>query len=151
MIHPKQLVELPQQPKLNEEDINTFEIEHNVVFPDDYKQFMLTYNGANFGGNSFVCLNGMNLAMKTIYGLGISGYNDLNKRYGDQDCPKAYLKGILCIGQDACGSKIMLGMRGGDLGCVYFFEYESFLRPTTGFFKIANSFSELINGLVADE
>jgi hypothetical protein len=128
MNHPKKIVESP-------------------INPDDYREFMLLYNGGNFTGNCFDSSSGINLALQKLYSLGKGGHTNLNAWFMVDDCPRAYLKGIIVIGSDGGGGKVMLAMRGTQSGTVYYLDDEELLRPPSGYVKIAGSFSELMDGL----
>lgn len=148
MNHPKQIVELPiTHPKIRDEDIVTFELRHNVKFPADYREFMLEYNGGNFTGNYFQSPSGIEFVIQKIYSLGEGGHRDLNVHYMQDDCPKAYANGIIVIGRDVGGGCLLLAMRGKESGTIYYLDDEELLRPSSGYVKIAESFSEFMDGL----
>jgi hypothetical protein len=71
--------------------------------------------------------------------------------YNDDECLFAYQRGIIVIGFDIGGSRILLGMRHPHFGSVYHFDREECCRPPGGLEKIADSFSQFLASLVHQE
>ncbi len=50
-------------------DIIALEELHNIRFPDDYRQYLIEYNGGHFCGEVFFSLGGKNLHVETLFGM----------------------------------------------------------------------------------
>ena len=72
--------------------------------------------------------------------------NDLDQLCLSSDWEEAYDKGILQIGDDFFGSSLFLCTK-AYAGRIYFLDREETLRPAEGIVKVADSFTELMEGL----
>lgn len=132
-------------PALFESDLAAFEKRHKVSLPLDYREFMLEYNG----GSPNPKIYGLFVTVQKFYSISEEGVN-LDQMCQCIDWRTAYPQGILVIGRDIGGSKILLATRGAKTGTIYFLDREETLRPRTGHVEIAASFSDLMGDLVSD-
>lgn len=115
-----------------------------VALPDDYKQFLLNSNGAQFEHNSFVVPDlGEEINFQVLLGcqlprsLSIQSFSD---EYAE-DIPK----GSIIIGADACSNFLILDCSDG--GRVYYYDHRYLFDGTSddeNTFLLADSFSALL-------
>ncbi len=133
-------------PKLTIEDINLFEINHSILFPIEYKNFLLNYNGGT-----------PNLSLFKIIGNEENYENVLNKFYGigvgslSLENILDYLDdlveiGFLPIANDPGGNQICIGISEENYGKIYFWEHEMEIELENLLF-VSNSFQELLENL----
>lgn len=104
--------------------LSEFEEEFNVKLPEQYREFMIKYNGGRVDPNIFdldviddaTVLNEL-YELKTEKGLDLYSVNDLHEDYFSDE--------FIAIGDDPGGSDICIGVKGDVRGKVYFFDRES--------------------------
>lgn len=104
--------------------LSEFEDEFNVKLPEQYREFMIKYNGGYVDPNIFkfddeggsTVLNEL-YPLKSEEDVDLYYINDLHEDY--------FSDGFITIGDDPGGSDICLGVKGDVRGKVYFFDRES--------------------------
>ncbi|MDB6119605.1 MAG: hypothetical protein JWO08_3386 [Verrucomicrobiaceae bacterium] len=132
-------------PPLSEEEVAAFEQRHKVTLPEDYRNFMLAWNGGMPNPELF----GFGVAVTEFWSISKERGN-LDQMCESLDWPEAHAEGTPVIGRDVCGSEFLLATRGDKCGTVYFLDREETLRPSTGHVEIAPSFSHLMSHLVSE-
>ena len=160
-------IHLPGVP-LSEPELRAFEERHCVLLPQDYRRFMLEHNGGVPVPNMFVTKDGFEVQVGNLYHIGGSlpidpgrqdirpefrqeepwkqWVSDLDEQCSSLDWEEAYGKGILQIGADFGGSSLFLCTK-AFAGRIYFLDREETLRPAEGIVRVADSFTELMDGL----
>lgn len=133
-------------PKIGNTELEAFEKRHKLSLPEDYRAFMLEYNGGMPIPQVFDSET-TSTVVEVLFSLKPGDPFDLNLACMSLDWEDAYQRGIICIGRDSCGSQIFLATKGRDLGTIYFFDREETLRPKSGAVRIAGSFDEMMNNL----
>jgi cell wall assembly regulator SMI1 len=143
---------------ITEDDIKVFERENNIILPNDYKKFLIEYNG----GEPLSSLFKLNRELGTIvinnlYGLNTKEkYDDIIKAM--QTYSNRISNQFIPIGDDPGGDQIVLGISGDFKGKVYFWDHNTELEndvftenelPENMYF-LADSFDEFIDKLEED-
>lgn len=135
--------------KATQQMINDFEQHIGFSLPDDYKIFLLKYNGGTpkvrYSTFTVEELN-ENISLDVLHGLGINEL-DLKKRndeYMDDLLPKCII-----IGDDPGAGMIVLNNDYETKG-VYYWDHSFYFEKSNedeNIYKIADSFQDFINGL----
>jgi hypothetical protein len=135
---------------LDEEKLSSFENRLEISLPKDYQEFLIKYNGGVPNPSGFWIMPGEDGSeVLEFYGLhegppwrSIDGYTNVELGIPEK---------LLPIGDDGVGNHICIGIKGEESGVVYFIDHE--IHPYhncesfEGITKLANSFSEFLNGL----
>ena len=139
--------------KLNQSQIQVFEAKNNVVFPEDYRRFLLNNNGGmpqelvqvTF---QFRDKNGK----QVLQGSDVHYFYDLNELeevYENLTNEKLIYPIMIPIACDSFGNQILLLSETSELGKgVYFANHESLTTtefPNWMVYKVSDSFSEFID------
>lgn len=120
------------------EKIDTFEKEHEIVFPMEYRNFMLRYNGGETPKTSFRS-NRKTYQLRAFFGIELQAGNySLNDVHYIDNFIK---RGVLPIAVDYFGNYYAVSLNGETCGSVYFLNHESNYKEKMLF----NSFNELIS------
>lgn len=125
-----------------------FEKKHNIHLPEDYKQFLLKYNGGSPKPNEYWDIEG-------------NYSNSVNYFYGFCKCKKVLSleeninssvpSQLLVIGDDGSTNLFCLGITQDIFGKIYFIDSGSYPYdksfPNPGIRKLFNSFSSFIGSL----
>jgi hypothetical protein len=144
---------------LSEENLAGYERGRSISIPDDFRQFLLAYNGGHIQPGWFRCSEAQAdpQAERLIVGFswftslqGINGSTQLNPQFefphlADDFLPVARLNavGSFCVGDDI----LLLGVRGEERGGIWFWPADRKGFKRTGLFQVASSFTELMHGL----
>lgn len=109
-----------------------FEKKHKLRLPDEYRRFLLKYNGGETP-NTVFAIGGVSSDLRALYGLG-----GADPRYCfDRRRLSGFLKdGMLPIGENAWGDTVALKVSGQGAGGVYFLYHDrpgKFLPLTADF------------------
>jgi len=143
---------------IKEEDIQIFERANNIVLPNDYKKFLIKYNG----GEPVYSLFKLNrelgtIVVNTLYGLNTQEkYDDIAEQI--QTYSNRISNQFIPIGDDPGGNQIVLGISGDFKGKVYFWDHNTELENNEfienklpeNMYKLADSFDEFMNKLEED-
>mgnify|MGYP001580052342 CR=1 FL=1 len=104
--------------KITESDILLFETNNNIKLPNDFKKFLLKYNGGNPKPNKFL--------FQTKYGENredIIEFYCLNKITDDGDGDNVYIpEGTFVIGENSNSDLILIALNKENYGKIYFWE-----------------------------
>lgn len=135
--------------------IEDFEKNRGIVLPDDYKNFLLKYNGGTpkVKYSTFLVkeLN-ENMILDRLYGLNLEkrGLNleFMNNEFGDEE-----LSDVIIIGSDPGSGLIVLVNYEGMKGVYYWDDQLNFEQSTEddNMYKVADSFDEFITNLKVPE
>ena len=155
------------------EIINKFEKDTKVKFPDDYKSFLVKYNGGEIDGEYFVMVNGddkylkenTNIHMEILYGLGneIYKYNSIEyyRNAFDDYLPVRFFP----IGGDGAGNYFCISLcENNTFGNIFYCFHDipkdeslsnwvegdidkTGCNDMNGVYKLADSFTEFVNKL----
>lgn len=136
---------------LSQQELGVFEKGISIELPDDYRSFLLNYNGGkpvpsffwiqpDEDGDSICQFYGLHDGPQHLRIDKSQGNND----YGIPDL-------LIPIGDDGLGNFICIGVTKSIYGEIYFLDHEEhfFDDPNSfqGIIKISNSFSDFINSL----
>jgi hypothetical protein len=132
-------------------DIDRIESHFGIKLPQDYRTFLLRYNGGRPTPAAFP-IRGLanNLFGGIHFFFGIEGpfeCYDLDSNFDTfAGRMPANLLPIACTG---CGDMVCLSLFGEDAGAVLFWDHEAEHSPPTyaNVYKIASSFSDFITGI----
>lgn len=133
------------------ETINNFEKSIGFLLPNDYKQFLMKYNGgtARIRYSTFKVkeLN-ENIPLDVLYGIGIE-----KKQLDLQEVNDEYIDDILAnciiIGDDPGAGMIVL-INDDDFQGIYYWDHSFYFSQSSdekNIYKIADSFKDFIDGL----
>lgn len=145
-------VEEPGRP-LTLADVERVECIGNVVFPSDYRKFLLAHNGGRPVPSAF-----------PLFGLDKNPYGNVHYFFGienngdDDSCDllsifeimRDRLPGnLIAIADDGCGDLICLSVSGEDVGAVVFWNQHNVPETPdySNVYFIANSFSDFLDSL----
>jgi hypothetical protein len=133
----------------SEDQLRDLESEFRISLPSAYREFLLTINGGYPDeGDYFDAIDGSGFVLQRLWVLGTDPPWDLAHRNRNFDHRPKFFE----IGFSICGDPVAIDLKGRQLGRVVWFDHE--VAP--GIFRLrdlrplANSFSELIDGLYAD-
>lgn len=141
--------------KIDLKIIEDFEKSRGIVLPDDYKNFLLEYNGGTPEvkySTFWVGELNENMILDTLYGLNIEkrGLNleFMNNEFGDEE-----LSDVIIIGSDPGSGLIVLVNYEGMKGVYYWDDQLNFEQSTEddNMYKVADSFDEFITNLKVPE
>src|ERR1700732_179109 len=118
-------MEKPRSP-LRREDITRVERELGVVFPEDYRQFLLRYNGGRPKPDLFrieAAGPEWDDIMNWFYCIDKGDLHDLAKK--NETFRGRMPREMLAIGNDPLGNQICLAVKGPKKGSVYFWDHEN--------------------------
>jgi hypothetical protein len=146
-----QIVKIYAARNANEDDIRSLEQKVGYSLPDDYRQFLLQYNGGVPKPECFEFITSSgeeDSLVRVFYSLnGNDPYYDLLSTVFETegDIPESCLP----IGEDPFGNLILLELSGNYRGQVYFWDHESERGDDlrANIFLIANSFTEFTQKL----
>ncbi len=146
-------IKITRDPKLlNEDDIHTIEAELGMGLPDDYRDFLLQYNGGDPEPNVFAVSGEVKCAsVNLFYGVRDSAQRDdlLTARHRMLERMPGHM---IPIGDLSCGNLMCVSLARRDYGYVYFWDHELEAEENEqpsyeNLFKIADSFSAFWNGV----
>jgi hypothetical protein len=134
--------------KISLENIKIFEEKYNVTLPEEFKRFLLEYNGGDVKPNVFkISDEHGESALNTLYGLDISSeYDELSNVFDslEGELPENFIS----IGDDSAGNQICLGIIGSYCGKVYIWMHDMEENEfMDNMFFLANSFNEFLDSL----
>jgi cell wall assembly regulator SMI1 len=142
------------KPQLNENQINDLEKKFNICLPNEYRNFLLKYNGGiprpsvfNFKDNGGQETNSLVHYFYAIYNE--SNYDNLEQNYILYIKEKRIPLNILPIADDPFGNMICISLSGNDCGNVYFWNHEEEVENESydNLSLIANNFNEFLDNL----
>jgi cell wall assembly regulator SMI1 len=149
-------MEKPRSP-LRREDITRVERQLGVIFPEDYRRFLLRYNGGRpkpdlfrieAAGpewddimNWFYCIN-----PGDMYGLVENNDELLRSRMPPE---------LIAIGDDPLGNQICIAVKGSKKGSVYFWDHENEAPDGEepwweNVYLLADTFEKFVDSLYGD-
>jgi len=151
-------VEIEANKQINIKDIEALEESYGLSLPEDYKQFLLKYNGGEPDKYLFKDKNLGSLVLNVLYGINIEdSYDELHnviKVYKDR-IPSSFIP----IGDDSGGNQFVIGIKGKFKDKIYLWdhntelEHNKFTENTLpgNMYKLADNFTEFINALEEDK
>ena len=136
-------------PKINENEIVKQEIYFKCEFPEDYKKFLLEYNGGipektliYFSNDGGIIDLFFGFCDDDIYGLRKNNASYLNRKPSN----------MMPIACDPGGNLFLMSIRGNDYGSIYFWDHEFEVEDDqeadySNLTFVAKSFTDLINNL----
>jgi hypothetical protein len=139
---------------IRESDITNFEKNNALKLPEDYKNFMLQYNGGYPMPNSFKIKKYGASMMDCFYG--INAKTDIrDMEYNKKIYKKRVPKEFLIIGADQLGNLILIGIKDKYINKIYFWWHEEESdtdEPVyTNIYMIADNFNTFLNSLYVTE
>lgn len=120
-------------------EITQIEKQYSITLSTEYKKFLCKYNGGDTPDTQFRC-NRISSDICAFYGVGEVKYS-LSKI----DLSEWIEKNVFPIAYDIYGNHIVIGLRAGKTGKIYFYDHEEGYNPKelagslTTFFKCCKS------------
>jgi hypothetical protein len=142
-------------PDLSEEELAAFEMDKNVQLPEDYRNFMLRYNGGQPVPKSFNFPESESgSSVGVFYPIKKDGTNSL--QFVMQQFEGRVPEELLPVAGDMFGNQICLGLEGENRGKVFFWDHE--MEPLEGgepdyanIRLLASTFDEFLDSLFERE
>ena len=103
-----------------ENKVSGFEIHNNVRLPEQYRKFLLKYNGGDTPDTTFKMKARRKEDVMTFYGLGV-GVIKLDRHPYFIELMK---NGFLSIAEDCFGNEYFIGVAKTNYGKIYFYDHE---------------------------
>ena len=142
-------------PAVNEKNICDFEKKYNITIPDEYKKFLLLYNGGKADRRRFTIRDDKGAtttsSIMMFFPLSQETEHNLEEMYLHYNRGNIVPENFLPIGIDPADSLICLSIKGKDRGYVYFcdldyFEEDNELKEEY-IIRMEQSFNSLVNNL----
>jgi hypothetical protein len=132
----------PDHRDANEADVSHFEMSIAARLPDDYRDFLLRYNGGYPRPSKF---RGGDEVLSHFFGLW-QKHADLNY---ELLAHRGFIpEGTIPIASDPFGNSILLEVARPNLGRIWFWDHERSGEPAKAVSLLANSFTEFVESLV---
>lgn len=131
--------------------VRKFEISKGVQLPEQYRAFLLTYNGGRPEPNAFKYKDRSNGSLvDRFFGFDVIKWSDLERHceiHKDR-IPESFIP----IAIDPGGNRIVIGISGDDIGKIYFWDHEMEVDDgeepdMSNMHLVADSFQEFLAGL----
>lgn len=133
----------PEHRDANEADVSHFEMSIAAQLPDDYREFLLRYNGGYPSPNGF---RGGDEVLEHFFGLW-QKRADLNY---ELLAHRGFIpEGMIPIASDPFGNAILLEVSRPNRGRIWFWDHERSDQPEKAVSLLAKSFTEFTGSLVA--
>ena len=131
---------------LDDERLVTLENMLGVTLPQDYRDYLLEYNGRGFEKNTFEVFEGEYSIVHHVYRISNDNdYFDLMNSYKNgKSIDHEEGRKFLIIADDNVGNDIILSLAADSFGEIYFYDNDTI---GTKFIKLAQSFSEFCSSL----
>lgn len=136
-------------------EINMFEKSQNIILPDDYKDFLMKFNGGKPAVRRFETMDGKHTSsLMLLFPITKNFQPNLKSAYNEYNREQIIPSNLLAIGNDPIDNIICISTSGKDVGCVYYwsldleeFDEEDFQPSSKNMSLIAKSFTEFIGNL----
>ena len=123
------------------DEISRIENQHSIKFPEQYKDFLLRYNGGYTPKTKFRA-KGISSDIKGFYGVGAVGLS------ASQEMISSWIpQKLFPIACDSFGNYILLCVAGEKYGSIFFCDHEKGMKLTL----IANDFPAFIRACKSDK
>lgn len=133
---------------ITDDDVTSFEVEFNLKFPQDYREFLKKYNGITRPSRYSVPYHIDDLIkwawLTTLTGI-IPNSDKVKVPKEYPDLPP--LRDLYTIGFDAGTNAFVMSLQGDDYGTIYYWDelyIHDYMNPKSGLFFIASSFTEFL-------
>ena len=111
-----------------EKKIADFESKHGISLPEQYRGFMLKYNGGDTPETDFKCKR-TSSDVRAFFGIGCDDYYSFENLFEkvlawSDPLPKYIKKGFLPIAEDSYGNYILIGISEENIGQIFFADHE---------------------------
>lgn len=137
--------------QLRVEDLLSFEQELGVKLPNDYRDYLIEYNGGEFEKDVFEIIGdeGNRTSIHIMYAMAEepewASLQKVNEYFDGVDLKK---EKFVSIASDPLGNQILLKLNKPNIGSIYFWDHEVPFREIKKILlKQASSFTEFINKL----
>ena len=131
--------------RLSKEDLNSFENKHNITLPQDYRDFLLEYNGGYPLTGTYKISEEIGESILNIfYGIG-SMYDNLEKKFDIFD--EILDIGFIPIADDPSGNQICIGINQEYFGQIYHWAHDEEQDGMKNMYFLANNIDEFLDNL----
>lgn len=136
---------------ITDEDLTAIEKEYNFKFPEDLKEFYLTYNGGNLEKKE-VCLQKDDwisfIRFHGFYSIK-KGYSILENKLKINYLDDWWIKWLIPFGYDEGGNEFCFSTRDYEYGCIYYFLSDDYDEdyPDDSIIKVGENFTDFINSM----
>ena len=127
-----------------DEEIHQLEQKLKFALPEDYRSFLLKYNGGSPSPNVFFISKEQQESCISLF-FGVASKSAYDIWINALDFYEYYDRDLLPIGEDPGGSQIIMGLGAQRFGKIYFNDHEQ--QGDSSLYPIANSFTDLLNKL----
>lgn len=141
------------QSPLSEADLQAVEARLNILFPSDYRQFLLAYNGGVPEPDAFHFKNETgpytDSCVDRFYAIYDGEYDNFEKQFLSCKADGLLPENMIAVADDPGGNMICLSVSGPDTNSVYFWDHEAIDEDdkSANLHLIADSFAEFLAGL----
>jgi len=122
-------------------DIQNFEEKYTIVMPQEYKKFLMKYNGGQTPKTKFK-INQISSDLRGFFGLGEAEKNfSLNLFFADNDLQEYISDEVIPIAKNSYGDYIFTGV-GKDKNGIIFFKYHDRLKR---YLKVSDNLSSFVS------
>jgi len=130
---------------LSTEDLEIFEHNHNITLPNDYRGFLLKYNGGYPNPSIYRISEELGESILNIfYGIG-SMYDNLEKTFDFFD--EILEIGFIPIADDPIGNQICIGISKEFFGKIYHWVHDEEHEGMENMYLLSNNFKTFLNSL----
>ncbi|MDR4220587.1 SMI1/KNR4 family protein [Priestia megaterium] len=131
------------------EDLESFERNHNITFPKDYRDFLIEYNGGYPDlGNYKISEELGDSILNIFYGIG-SMYDNLEKKLDIFD--EILEIGFIPIADDPSGNQICIGINKEYLGQIYHWAHDEEHDGMENMYFLSSNFKDFLDSLYEDQ
>lgn len=106
------------------EAVAQFEKNHDILLPEEYRTFLINYNGGNTLQTSFK-IKKESSDIRAFYGFGNADYEYNFQYFLDHDFLSEHIQaGYLPIAEDSFGNYVLLGISKQNYNLIAFFDHE---------------------------
>ena len=125
-----------------EDEISLFEKKLGKKLPEQYRSFLIRYNGGDTPETSFRC-NRKSSDVRAFYGVGKARYNFDEIPFLEDFLANSYLP----IAEDSFGNYIVIGLTNDTMGKIYFCNHEHQMRTKI----LTETFGEFVKACKSTE
>ncbi|MFM7739415.1 MAG: SMI1/KNR4 family protein [Planctomycetota bacterium] len=143
--------------KMTAESLQAFENKYSCQLPYDYREFLLSNNGAFPSPD---CVTFEEAGRKTasdvfcLFAV-VDDRPSLSMEWHQESFSNRLPKNTLPIGRDSCGNLWLIGLHGDNAGAIFFWDHGSYdtfdETDLTNWPKVASSFKEFLGNLNTDD
>lgn len=130
-------------------NLESFEYNHNITFPKDYRDFLLEYNGGYPNPDVYKISDELGESLVNIfYGIG-SMYDNLEKKFDIFD--DILELGFIPIADDPSGNQICIGISTEYFGQIFHWSHDEEHDEMENMYFLSKSFNDFLDSLYEEQ